>query len=96
MLGEGEETQWSLPLYSLMIMSAKDWRPIVANRGLYGEKQSHERSLIRQSVIVALFASVITCDIPTPVHEFGASRELLGNDADCRRHAVLHELLVTV
>jgi high-affinity iron transporter len=62
MLGEGEETQWSLPLYSLMIMSAKDWRPLLRIVA-YMVKNNHRTSLIRQSVIVALFASVITAVI---------------------------------
>ncbi|SQB27319.1 Iron permease FTR1 family [Citrobacter koseri] len=42
MLGEGEETQWSLLLYSLMIIVREGLEALLivgGNRGLHGEKQ---------------------------------------------------------
>ncbi|WP_181961488.1 FTR1 family protein, partial [Klebsiella pneumoniae] len=64
MLGEGEETQWSLLLYSLMIIVREGLEAllIVAAIVAYMVKNNHQDKLplIRQSVIVALIASVIT------------------------------------
>ncbi|MBA1924725.1 iron permease, partial [Escherichia coli] len=67
MLGEGEETQWSLLLYSLMIIVREGLEAllIVAAIVAYMVKNNHQDKLplIRQSVIVALIASVITAAI---------------------------------
>ncbi|MEN1571878.1 FTR1 family protein, partial [Pseudomonas aeruginosa] len=61
MLGEGEETQWSLLLYSLMIIVREGLEAllIVAAIVAYMVKNNHQDKLplIRQSVIVALIAS---------------------------------------
>lgn len=82
MLGEGEETQWSLLLYSLMIIVREGLEAllIVAAIVAYMVKNNHQDKLplIRQSVIVALIASVITAAIFQMLFtNSGASRELL-------------------
>ncbi|BDT24184.1 FTR1 family iron permease [Citrobacter freundii] len=82
MLGEGVETQWSLLLYSLMIIVREGLEAllIVAAIVAYMVKNNHQDKLplIRQSVIVALFASVITAVIFQLLFtNSGASRELL-------------------
>lgn len=82
MLGEGEETQWSLLLYSLMIIVREGLEAllIVAAIVAYMVKNNHQDKLplIRQSVIVALYASVITAAIFQMLFtNSGASRELL-------------------
>ena len=82
MLGEGEETQWSLLLYSLMIIVREGLEAllIVAAIVAYMVKNNHQDKLplIRQSVIVALVASVITAVIFQLLFtNSGASRELL-------------------
>lgn len=82
MLGEGEETQWSLLLYSLMIIVREGLEAllIVATIVAYMVKNNHQDKLplIRQSVIVALVASVITAVIFQLLFtNSGASRELL-------------------
>lgn len=82
MLGEGEETQWSLLLYSLMIIVREGLEAllIVAAIVAYMVKKNHQDKLplIRQSVIVALVASVVTAVIFQLLFtNSGASRELL-------------------
>ncbi|WP_437891101.1 FTR1 family iron permease [Phytobacter sp. V91] len=82
MLGEGEETQWSLLLYSLMIIVREGLEAllIVAAIVAYMVKNNHQDKmpLIRQSVIVALIASVVTAIIFQMLFtNSGASRELL-------------------
>lgn len=82
MLGEGEETQWSLLLYSLMIIVREGLEAllIVAAIVAYMVKNNHQDKmpLIRQSVIVALVASVVTAVIFQMLFtNSGASRELL-------------------
>jgi high-affinity iron transporter len=82
MLGEGEETQWSLLLYSLMIIVREGLEAllIVAAIVAYMVKNNHKDKLplIRQSVIVALIASVVTAVIFQMLFtNSGASRELL-------------------
>ncbi len=82
MLGEGEETQWSLLLYSLMIIVREGLEAllIVAAIVAYMVKNNHQDKLplIRQSVIVALVASVVTAVIFQLLFtNSGASRELL-------------------
>ncbi|EHR8837282.1 FTR1 family iron permease [Shigella flexneri] len=82
MLGEGEETQWSLLLYSLMIIVREGLEAllIVAAIVAYMVKNNHHDKLplIRQSVVVALIGSVITAVIFQLVFtNSGASRELL-------------------
>lgn len=82
MLGEGEETQWSLLLYSLMIIVREGLEAllIVAAIVAYMVKNNHQDKLplIRQSVIVALVASVIIAVIFQLLFtNSGASRELL-------------------
>lgn len=82
MLGEGEETQWSLLLYSLMIIVREGLEAllIVAAIVAYLVKNDHHDKLplIRQSVIVALVASVATAFIFQLLFtNSGASRELL-------------------
>lgn len=82
MLGEGEETQWSPLLYSLMIIVREGLEAllIVAAIVAYMVKNNHQDKLplIRQSVIVALVASVITAVIFQLLFtNSGASRELL-------------------
>ncbi|SBL35658.1 FTR1 family protein [Klebsiella oxytoca] len=82
MLGEGEETQWSLLLYSLMIIVREGLEAllIVAAIVAYLVKNNHHDKLplIRQSVMVALVASVATAFIFQLLFtQSGASRELL-------------------
>ncbi|TCW09875.1 high-affinity iron transporter [Raoultella sp. BIGb0138] len=82
MLGEGEETQWSLLLYSLLIIVREGLEAllIVAAIVAYLVKNDHHDKLplIRQSVIVALIASVATAVIFQLLFtNSGASRELL-------------------
>lgn len=82
LLGEGEETQWSLLLYSLMIILREGLEAllIVAAIVAYLVKNNHHDKLplIRQSVVVALVCSVITAVIFQLVFtNSGASRELL-------------------
>lgn len=82
MLGEGEETQWSLLLYSLMIIVREGLEAllIVAAIVAYMVKNNHQDKmpLIRQSVIVALVASVVTAVIFQMLFtNSGASREML-------------------
>jgi high-affinity iron transporter len=82
MLGEGEETQWSLLLYSLMIIVREGLEAllIVAAIVAYMVKNNHQDKmpLIRQSVLVALAASVVTAIIFQMLFtNSGASRELL-------------------
>ncbi len=82
MLGEGEETQWSLLLYSLLIIVREGLEAllIVAAIVAYLVKNDHHDKLplIRQSVIVALIASVATAVIFQLLFtSSGASRELL-------------------
>ena len=82
MLGEGEETQWSLLFYSLMIIVREGLEAllIVAAIVAYMVKNNHQDKLplIRQSVIVALVASVVTAVIFQMLFtNSGASRELL-------------------
>ncbi len=82
LLGEGEETQWSLLLYSLMIIVREGLEAllIVAAIVAYMVKNNHQDKmpLIRQSVIVALVVSVVTAVIFQMLFtNSGASRELL-------------------
>ncbi len=82
MLGEGEETQWSLLLYSLMIIVREGLEAllIVAAIVAWLVKNDHHDKLplIRQSVVVALVASVATAVVFQLVFtRSGASRELL-------------------
>ncbi|WP_058910071.1 FTR1 family iron permease [Entomohabitans teleogrylli] len=82
LLGEGEETQWSLLLYSLMIIVREGLEAllIVAAIVAYLVKNNHQDKLplIRQSVVVALIASVITAAVFQLLFtNSGASRELL-------------------
>ncbi|POP42652.1 iron permease [Superficieibacter electus] len=82
LLGEGEETQWSLLLYSLMIIVREGLEAllIVAAIVAYMVKNNHKDKLplIRQSVFVALVASVVTAIIFQLLFtNSGASRELL-------------------
>ncbi|HEJ7444113.1 TPA: FTR1 family iron permease [Klebsiella oxytoca] len=82
MLGEGEETQWSLLLYSLMIIVREGLEAllIVAAIVAYLVKNNHHDKLplIRQSVMVALVASVATAFIFQLLFtQSVASRELL-------------------
>lgn len=82
MLGEEEETQWSLLIYSLMIIVREGLEAllIVAAIVAYMVKNNHQDKLplIRQSVIVALVASAITAVIFQLLFtNSGASRERL-------------------
>ncbi|MCF6687854.1 FTR1 family iron permease [Raoultella terrigena] len=82
LLGEGEETHWSLLLYSLMIIVREGLEAllIVAAIVAYLIKNDHRDKLplIRQSVVVALVASVVTAFIFQLLFtNSGASRELL-------------------
>lgn len=82
LLGEGEQTQWSLLLYSLMIIVREGLEAllIVAAIVAYLVKNNHhdKLSLIRQSVVMALVCSVITAAIFQLLFtNSGASRELL-------------------
>lgn len=82
LLGEGEETQWSLLIYSLMIIVREGLEAllIVAAIVAYMVKNNHQDKmpLIRQSVLVALAASVVTAVIFQMLFtNAGASRELL-------------------
>ncbi|VDR26780.1 Ferrous iron uptake protein [Raoultella terrigena] len=82
LLGEGEETHWSLLLYSLMIIVREGLEAllIVAAIVAYLIKNDHREKLplIRQSVVVALVASVVTAFIFQLLFtNSGASRELL-------------------
>ncbi len=82
LLGEGEKTQWSLLLYSLMIIVREGLEAllIVAAIVAYMVKNNHQDKLplIRQSVVVALVCSVITAVIFQLLFtNSGASRELL-------------------
>lgn len=82
LLGEGEETQWSLLLYSLMIIVREGLEAllIVAAIVAYMVKNNHQDKmpLIRQSVLVALAASVVTAILFQLLFtNSGASRELL-------------------
>ena len=82
LLGEGEKTQWSLLLYSLMIIVREGLEAllIVAAIVAYMVKNNHHDKLplIRQSVVVALVCSVITAVIFQLLFtNSGASRELL-------------------
>lgn len=81
-LGEGEETQWSLLVYSLLIIVREGLEAllIVAAIVAYLVKNNHHDKLplIRQSVIVALVCSVVTAVIFQILFtNSGASRELL-------------------
>ncbi|ROS16100.1 high-affinity iron transporter [Raoultella sp. BIGb0399] len=82
MLGEGEATQWSLLLYSLMIIVREGLEAllIVAAIVAWLVKNDHHDKLplIRQSVVVALIASVATAVLFQLLFtNSGASRELL-------------------
>lgn len=82
LLGEGEETQWSLLVYSLLIIVREGLEAllIVAAIVAYLVKNNHHDKLplIRQSVIVALACSVVTAVIFQILFtNSGASRELL-------------------
>ena len=82
LLGGGEETQWSLFIYSLMIIVREGLEAllIVAAIVAYMVKNNHQDKmpLIRQSVLVALVASVVTAVIFQMLFtNSGASRELL-------------------
>ena len=65
MLGEGEETQWSLLPHSLMIIVREGLEALLLRAIVAMVKNNHQDKppLIRQSVIVALIASVITAAI---------------------------------
>lgn len=82
LLGAGDETQWSLLLYSLMIIVREGLEAllIVAAIVAYLMKNDHQDKLplIRQSVIVALLASVVTAALFQLLFaNSGACRELL-------------------
>lgn len=82
LLGAGDETQWSLLLYSLMIIVREGLEAllIVAAIVAYLVKNNHRDKLplIRQSVVVALLASVVTAALFQMLFaNSGASRELL-------------------
>lgn len=82
MLSAGDETQWSLLLYSLMIIVREGLEAllIVAAIVAYLVKNNHRDKLplIRQSVIVALLASVVTAALFQMLFaNSGSSRELL-------------------
>ncbi len=82
MLGTGDETHWSLLLYSLMIIVREGLEAllIVAAIVAYLVKNNHHDKLplIRQSVVVALLASVVTAALFQLLFaNSGASRELL-------------------
>ncbi|MDR0807421.1 MAG: FTR1 family iron permease [Enterobacteriaceae bacterium] len=81
-LGSGEQTSWSLLLYSLLIIVREGLEAllIVAAIVAYLVKNNHQDKLplIRQSVYVALLASVVTAVIFQWLFaSSGASRELL-------------------
>ncbi|OZI15475.1 iron permease [Sodalis-like symbiont of Philaenus spumarius] len=82
MLGKGDETHWSLLLYSLMIIVREGLEAllIVAAIVAYLVKNNHRDKLplIRQSVVFALLASVVTAALFQLLFaNSGASRELL-------------------
>lgn len=82
LLGENNQSAWSIFLYSLMIMLREGLEAllIVAAIVAYLVKNNHQDKLpvIRQSVVVALIASVITAFIFQLLFEnSGANRELL-------------------
>lgn len=82
LLGEGEKTQWSLLVYSLLIIVREGLEAllIVAAIVAYMVKNNHHDKLplIRQSVIAALLCSVVTAVIFQILFaNSGASRELL-------------------
>ncbi|RLM23881.1 iron permease [Brenneria alni] len=82
MLGEGNETHWSLLIYSLLIIVREGLEAllIVAAIVAYLVKNNHHDKLplIRQSVYVALLCSVVTAVIFQLLFtNSGASRELL-------------------
>ncbi|PWC18413.1 iron permease [Brenneria roseae subsp. roseae] len=82
MLGDGDETHWSLLIYSLLIIVREGMEAllIVAAIVAYLVKNNHHDKLplIRQSVYVALLCSVITAVIFQLLFtNSGASRELL-------------------
>ncbi|WP_159566447.1 FTR1 family iron permease [Budvicia diplopodorum] len=81
-LGSGEQTSWSLLIYSLLIIVREGLEAllIVAAIVAYLVKNNHKDKLplIRQSVYVALLASVVTAVIFQWLFaNSGASRELL-------------------
>ncbi|WP_347254755.1 FTR1 family protein [Leminorella grimontii] len=82
MLGSGAQTSWSLLIYSLLIIVREGLEAllIVAAIVAYLVKNNHQDKLplIRQSVYVALLASVVTAVIfQWLFSNSGASRELL-------------------
>ncbi|CNK95918.1 FTR1 family iron permease [Yersinia aldovae] len=82
MLGEGDETDWSLFIYSLLIIVREGLEAllIVAAIVAYLVKNNHQDKLplIRQSVVVALIASVLTAVVFQWLFaNSGQSRELL-------------------
>lgn len=82
LLGEGNETHWSLLIYSLLIILREGLEAllIVAAIVAYLVKNNHQDKLplIRQSVYAALLASVVTAFIfQWLFSNSGASRELL-------------------
>ncbi|SUB82398.1 Ferrous iron uptake protein [Pragia fontium] len=82
MLGSGEQTSWSLLLYSLLIIVREGLEAllIVAAIVAYLVKNNHQDKLplIRQSIYVALAASAVTAVIfQSLFSNSGASRELL-------------------
>nr|NMN92041.1 high-affinity iron transporter [Brenneria salicis ATCC 15712 = DSM 30166]RBP59498.1 high-affinity iron transporter [Brenneria salicis ATCC 15712 = DSM 30166] len=82
MLGDGQETHWSLLIYSLLIIVREGLEAllIVAAIVAYLVKNNHHDKLplIRQSVYVALLCSVVTAVIFQLLFtNSGASRELL-------------------
>lgn len=102
MLGDGGETDWSLFVYSLLIIVREGLEAllIVAAIVAYLVKNNHQDKLplIRQSVVVALIASVLTAFIFQWLFANSSqSRELLEvHHDDCGGDAVLHELLVVI
>ncbi|WP_227697885.1 MULTISPECIES: FTR1 family protein [unclassified Raoultella] len=82
LLGEGEETHWSLLLYSLMIIVREGLEALLIVAAIVAylikNDQRDKLPLIRQSVVVALVASVVTAFIFQLLFtNSGASRELL-------------------
>lgn len=82
LLGEGEETRWSLLLYSLMIIVREGLEALLIVAAIVAylikNDQRDKLPLIRQSVVVALVASVATAFIFQLLFtNSGASRELL-------------------
>lgn len=82
LLGEGEETQWSLLLYSLMIIVREGLEALLIVAAIVAylvkNNQRDKLPLIRQSVIVALIGSVLTAALFQLLFaNSGASRELL-------------------